>query len=209
MPITVSKQLFDKEGKPTERQTVTLAQDEGNRPDTSLESLTALKPVWKGGDWTGAGEFITAGNASQLSDGAAAVLMMSAEQARERGLQPLGVYRGLAVAGCKADEMGIGPVYAVPKLLQRHGLKVSDIGLWELNEAFACQVLYCRDQLGIPNDRLNVDGGAISIGHPFGMSGTRMVQHALIEGRRRGVKHVVVSMCIGGGMGAAGLFEVL
>jgi acetyl-CoA C-acetyltransferase len=209
VPITVSKQLFDKEGKPTERQTVTLAQDEGNRPDTSLESLTALKPVWKGGDWTGAGEFITAGNASQLSDGAAAVLMMSAEQARERGLQPLGVYRGLAVAGCKADEMGIGPVYAVPKLLQRHGLKVSDIGLWELNEAFACQVLYCRDQLGIPNDRLNVDGGAISIGHPFGMSGTRMVQHALIEGRRRGVKHVVVSMCIGGGMGAAGLFEVL
>ena len=209
VPITVSKQLFDKEGKPTDHQTVTLTKDEGNRADTTLESLAALKPVWKGGEWTQAGSFITAGNASQLSDGAAAALLMSADAAKARKLEPLGAYRGMAVAGCKADEMGIGPVYAIPKLLKRHGLSVSDIGLWELNEAFACQVLYCRDQLGIPNDRLNVDGGAISIGHPFGMSGARMVAHALIEGRRRGVRHVVVSMCIGGGMGAAGLFEVL
>jgi acetyl-CoA C-acetyltransferase len=208
VPITVSKQLFDKDGKPTDHQTVTLTKDEGNRADTTMESLAALKPVWKGGQWTEAGAFITAGNASQLSDGAAAALLMSFDAARSRNLEPLGAYRGMAVAGCKADEMGIGPVYAIPKLLKRHGLSVADIGLWELNEAFACQVLHCRDQLGIPNDRLNVDGGAISIGHPFGMSGARMVAHALIEGRRRGVRHVVVSMCIGGGMGAAGLFEV-
>lgn len=208
-PITVRKQLFDKEGKPTDFQTVTLSQDEGNRPDTTLESLAALKPVWKGGRWVAAGEHVTAGNASQLSDGAAAALLMSAERARELGLSPLGAYRGLAVAGCRADEMGIGPVHAIPKLLRQHGLAVQDIGLWELNEAFACQVLHCRDTLGIPNDRLNVDGGAISIGHPFGMSGARMVAHALLEGRRRGVRHVVVSMCVGGGMGAAGLFEVL
>jgi acetyl-CoA C-acetyltransferase len=208
-PITVRKQLFDKEGKPTDLQTVTLSQDEGNRPETTLESLAALKPVCKGGRWVETGEHVTAGNASQLSDGAAAALLMSADRARELGLQPLGAYRGLAVAGCRADEMGIGPVHAVPKLLQRHGLKVDDIGLWELNEAFACQVLHCRDTLGIPNDRLNVDGGAIAIGHPFGMSGARMVAHARLEGRRRGVRHVVVSMCVGGGMGAAGLFEVL
>jgi len=209
VPITVRKQLFDKQGQPTDQQTVTLSQDEGNRPDTTLDSLAALKPVWKGGQWTGDGEFVTAGNASQLSDGAGAALLMSADRARAQGLKPLGVYRGLAVAGCKADEMGIGPVVAIPKLLQRHGLRIEDIDLWELNEAFACQVLHCRDTLGIPDDRLNVDGGAISIGHPFGMSGARMVAHALLEGRRRGARHVVVSMCIGGGMGAAGLFEVL
>jgi acetyl-CoA C-acetyltransferase len=208
VPLTVQKQLFDKEGKPTTRETVTLAQDEGNRPETTLESLAALKPVWKNGKWIGEGKHVTAGNASQLSDGAAVVLMMSRAEAMKRRLPVLGIYRGVAVAGCKPDEMGIGPVFAVPKLLARQGLKVADIGLWELNEAFACQVLYCRDQLGIPNDRLNVDGGAIAIGHPFGMSGARLVGHALVEGRRRGVKHAVVTMCIGGGMGAAGLFEI-
>jgi acetyl-CoA C-acetyltransferase len=207
-PITVEQQLFDKEGNPTDRKTVTLDRDEGNRPQTTLESLSALKPVWKNGQWVKEGQFVTAGNASQLSDGAAVSVLMSKAEAQRRGLKPLGTYRGLAVAGCKPDEMGIGPVFAIPKLLARHGLSVDDIGLWELNEAFACQVLYCRDQLGIPNDRLNVNGGAISIGHPFGMSGARMVGHALIEGRRRGVKYAVVTMCIGGGMGAAGLFEI-
>ena len=209
VPLTTSKLLFDKEGNETGREEVTLAQDEGNRASTTLESLAALKPVWKNGQWMPQGEFITAGNASQLSDGASASVLMSRAEAQKRGLTPLGTYRGLAVAGCGADEMGIGPVFAIPKLLARHGLTVADIGLWEINEAFACQVLYCRDQLGIPNDRLNVNGGAIAIGHPFGMSGARLVGHALLEGRRRGVRYAVVSMCIGGGMGAAGLFELV
>lgn len=208
VPLTTSKLLFDKEGNETGREEVTLQQDEGNRASTTLESLQALKPVWKNGQWVPQGEFITAGNASQLSDGASASVLMSRAQAERRGLAPLGTYRGLAVAGCGADEMGIGPVFAIPKLLARHGLKVEDIGLWEINEAFACQVIYSRDQLGIPDDRLNVNGGAIAVGHPFGMSGARLVGHALLEGRRRGVRYVVVSMCIGGGMGAAGLFEL-
>jgi acetyl-CoA C-acetyltransferase len=208
VPLESQKQLFDKEGNPTEKQAVTLTKDEGNRADTTLESLSALKPVWKDGRFVKVGSNVTAGNASQLSDGAAAALLMSRDEAKSRGLQPLGIYRGFAVAGCKPDEMGIGPVFAIPKLLAQHGLSVKDIGLWELNEAFAVQVIYCRDKLGIPNDKLNVNGGAISIGHPFGMSGARMVGHALIEGRRRGVKYVVTTMCIGGGMGAAGLFEV-
>jgi acetyl-CoA C-acetyltransferase len=209
VPIAVQKQLFDKEGKPAARETVTAAQDEGNRPDTTLQSLSALKPVWKDGRWVKEGRYVTAGNSSQLSDGAAAALLMSRDEADRRGIAPLGVYRGLAVIGCKPEEMGIGPVFAIPKLLNRHRLAVSDIGLWEINEAFACQVIYCRDRLEIPDERLNVDGGAISIGHPFGMSGTRMVAHALLRGRSLGVRYVVVAMCIGGGMGAAGLFEVL
>lgn len=208
VPLTAQKQLHDKDGQPSGHEAVTLTQDEGNRPQTTLASLAALKPVWKNGRWVAEGRHITAGNASQLSDGAAAVLLMRRDLAEAEGKPVLGVYRGTAVAGCAPDEMGIGPVFAIPKLLARHGLSVADIGLWEINEAFACQVLYCRDRLGIPEDRLNVNGGAIAIGHPFGMSGARMVGHALIEGRRRGVRYAVVSMCIGGGMGAAALFEL-
>ncbi|NMG00350.1 acetyl-CoA C-acyltransferase [Aromatoleum toluolicum] len=209
VPLAARRLLFDKEGKPTGHEDVTALRDECNRASTTLEDLAKLQPVFKDGQWVRQGEYITAGNASQLSDGASAALVMSRAEAERRGIAPLGAYRGIAVAGCAPDEMGIGPVFAIPKLLDRFGLRVSDIGLWEINEAFACQVLYSRDKLGIPNDRLNVNGGAIAIGHPFGMSGARMVGHALLEGRRRGVKYVVVSMCIGGGMGAAGLFEVL
>ncbi len=201
IPVTTKMAVMDRNTNEISYREVTITKDECNRPDTTLQGLASLKPVRDGGS-------ITAGNASQLSDGAAAVLVMEAKLAEKRGLQPLGFYRGLAVAGCEPDEMGIGPIYAVPRLLERKGLIVDDIGLWELNEAFAVQTIYCRDKLGIPMERLNVNGGSISVGHPYGMTGARLVGHALIEGKRRGVKYVVITMCIGGGMGAAGLFEV-
>ena len=209
VPLASIMKVKDKDSGDITSQQVTLKKDEGNRSDTTLNGLQSLKPVFKDGLRIKKGNFITAGNASQLSDGASASVLMETKEAERRGLTPLGIYRGISVAGCNPDEMGIGPVFAVPKLLKQHNLSMDDIGLWELNEAFASQVIYCRDKLGIPNENLNVNGGGISIGHPFGMTGARVVGHALIEGKRRGVKFVICTMCVGGGMGAAGLFEIV
>ena len=209
VPLTTKMKHVDKATGAESMVEVTVSRDDANRPDTTLEGLAALKPVHMGGQQIAQGKYITAGNASQFADGASASVLMSEEMAAKKNLKPLGIFKGFAVAGVEPDEMGIGPALAVPRLLKRHNLTVADIDLWELNEAFACQVLYCMDKLGIPHDKLNVDGGAISIGHPYGMSGARMVGHLLLEGRRRKAKYGVATMCIGGGMGAAGLFEIL
>jgi acetyl-CoA C-acetyltransferase len=209
IPVTTTmKVLVNKETGETADKEITISADEGNRPQTTIDDLKKLNPVFKGGRYVPEGKFITAGNASQLSDGAAAVVLMERKEAERRGLEALGAYRGMAVAGCGPEEMGIGPVFAIPKLLERNGLTIDDIDIWELNEAFASQVLYCRDKLGIPNEKLNVSGGSISIGHPYGMTGARCTAHLLYEGKRRGAKYGVVTMCVGGGMGAAGLFEI-